>query len=197
MTSTRSITDLIVRAPAGEGRAGGAAEPSHVQRTALDVRKATTIAQGCAAAAFDTLADTAERNGKRPPPSGRYWASGGEPVAVDLTYQVLHALVVYLEHEPDAPAEALYSTACGHLGKHRGAFDRRPEAERLAFAIFAQVLRPMLDEIKRARKAAAVVALPPPLDKGIFRRTGKIRGGFGKRLVLSHPPAKPRTDAAE
>ena len=164
--------------------------------TALDVKKATTIAQGCAAAAFDTLAEGLA-NGKKGPPAGRFWASGGEPVAVDVTYKVLHALVVYLEHEPDAPAEALYSTACGHLGKHRGPFAQRPEAERLAFCIFAQVLRPMIEEIKRAKKAAAVVALPPPVDKGIFRRTGKIKGGFGKRLVMSHPTPRPRTEAAE
>lgn len=165
--------------------------------TALDVKKATTIAQGCAAAAFDTLADAGGPNGKKAPPAGRYWASGGERVAVDLSYKVLHALVVYLEHEPDAPAEALYSTACGILVKHRGPFDKRPEAERLAFCIFAQVLRPMLEEIRRAKKAAAVVALPPPVDRGIFRRTGKIKGGFGKRVVMSHPVVKPRTEAAE
>lgn len=167
--------------------------------TALDVKKATTIAQGCAAAAFDTLVDTGEsagRNGKKPPPAGRFWATGGEPVSFEVTYKILHALVIYLEHEPDAPAEALYSTACGIAGKHRGPWAKLPEAERLAFCIFVRVMTPMLEEMKRAKKAAAVVSLPPPVDRGIFKRSGKIKSGFGKRVVMSHP-AKPATEAAE
>lgn len=166
--------------------------------TLLDVKKATTIAQGCAASAYDVLADGAERNGKVKPPAGRFWATGGEPVAVDVTYKILHALVVYLEHEPDAPTEALYTTACGITGKHRGAWVKLPEPERLAFAVFANVLRPMLEEIKRARKEAAAVALPPPVeDRGVFRRMGSRKKTFGSRVLMRHAPPKPRTEAAE
>lgn len=162
----------------------------------LDVKKAATIAQGCAASAFDALADSGERNGKAKPPAGRFWASGGDPVPIDTLYAILHALVVYIEREPEAPVEALYTTACAIAGKHRGAWSRRPEAERLAFDVFASVLRPMIAEIARTRRAAAVVALPPPVDKGLFRRAGKIKSTFAKRVVMSHPKTQ-ITEAAE